>query len=162
MLKSGSLYSLRMVVRNAMDIHDIVCTELILSTIQLKGRNFMAVQLFKLVMSGTTTTTAKPTVYRYISKTTAAVTTTSLFVPRTKFVDDLGNVPAALQTATANNGYYLLFINGELQQSGLFTVGSAGTGITIAATSGITLPISAPITLATTNFAPSSTTTVTG
>ena len=122
----------------------------------------MAVQLFRLVMSAATSTFAKPTVYRYISKTTAAVSTTSLYVARSKFFDDSGNVPTALQTKTTNNGYYLLFINGELQQSGLFTVGSAGTGITIAAAGGITIPHSAPITLATTNFAPSSTTTVTG
>jgi len=124
----------------------------------------MAKKLFKLVMSATTSTNAVPTVYRYFYTATAAISSTSFFIAKTKFTKDNGDAVAAgsaIVTRTSNNGYYLLFVNGELQQSGIYTVGAAGSGVTIAATAAITIPVSGVVSLATTNFAPSSTTTVT-
>jgi len=119
----------------------------------------MAVKLMKLVMSATTSTTAVPTVYRYFYSASAAINATSLFIDNSKFFKDDGNEATAIVTQTADNGFYLLFINGELQQSALYTV--AASGVTIADTPAFTIPESAPITLAVTNFAPDSTTTVT-
>lgn len=120
----------------------------------------MAKKLFKLAMTATTTTSAVPTVYRYFYQATGIISTTSFFILKSKFVKDNGSAATALQTRTSNNGYYLLFVNGELQQSGIYTVGAAGSGLTIAATAAITIPASGVVSLSTTNFAPSSTTTV--
>ena len=57
-----------------------------------------------------------------------------------------------LTTATADNGYYMLFINGVLQQSSLYTVSGDGSQVVI--TDAATIPVGAPITLVVTNFAP--------
>lgn len=119
----------------------------------------MAIKLFKLVMSATTNTTAEPTAYNYFYTTTSAVDNTRIFIDNSKFLKDDGNEATALVTKTANNGYYLLFINGELQQTGLYTV--AASGVTIEDTPAFTIPESAPITLTVTNFDPVSSTVVT-
>ena len=121
----------------------------------------MAKKLFKLVMSATTTTEAVPTVSRYFYSVTAAISDTSITIAASSFVDDDGSAATAIATAAANNGYYLLFVNGELQQSGIYTVGASGSALTISTTDAFTIPLSAVVTLATTNFAPDSTTTVT-
>lgn len=121
----------------------------------------MAKKLFKLVMSASTTTNAVPTVYRYFYPASAAINTTSFYISTTKFFKDNGLAATAIVTRTSNNGYYLLFVNGEMQQSGIYTVGAAGSGLTIAATAAITIPASGVVTLTTTNFAPTSNTTVT-
>ena len=120
----------------------------------------MAVQLFKLVMSATTNTNTVPTVSRFFNSVTGAQTTTELFIVKTKFVKDDGNAATAIVTESTDNGYYSLFINGQLQQSALYTV--AASGLTIADTASMTFRISEPITLTVTNFAPTSSTIVTG
>lgn len=121
----------------------------------------MAKKLFRLAVSASTTTNAVPTVSRYFFSQTAAISTTNLFISSTKFVKDNGSAATALVTARANNGYYLLFVNGELQQSGIYTVGAVGSGLTIQTTAAFTIPSSGVVSLTTTNFVPSSTTTVT-
>ena len=84
----------------------------------------MATSIFKLVMSADNTTNAwtNPAVEKYFYKLegegTAVITIAS-----TSFVDDAGDtVTSNLTTVSADNGYYLLFINGTLQESSLFTV----------------------------------------
>jgi hypothetical protein len=119
----------------------------------------MAKKLLKLVMSATTTTTAEPTVLRYFYPATAAISSTSFVILASKFLKDNGNLATAIVTRTANNGYYMLYVNGQLQQSGIYTVTAAN--VTIAATAAITIPISGIVSLAVTNFAPISTTTAT-
>ncbi|KJS81121.1 MAG: hypothetical protein JM58_17825 [Peptococcaceae bacterium BICA1-8] len=123
----------------------------------------MPTQLFKLVIDASTSTTTdtNPAVQKYFYKLSAghrAGGTTT--VPSTSFSDDAGAaVVSNLVTATADNGYYSLFVNGVLQQSSLFTVGANGSQVVITSTS--TVPVSAPITLAVNNFAPTSSSTVT-
>ncbi len=123
----------------------------------------MATELFKLVMNAVTTTTtdAVPEVEKYFYNLNAAHRTSgTITIPATQFTDDTGNTMAGnLTTATSDNGYYLLFVNGVLQQSSLFTVGANGSQVVI--TQASTVPVSAPITLAVNNFAPSSTSTTT-
>ncbi|MDF1494781.1 DUF4183 domain-containing protein [Caproiciproducens sp. CPB-2] len=117
----------------------------------------MALQLFKLVMAGATETV--PTQSRYFGTTSADITITSTVsytIAPGSLVDDDGATVAEITTATDNNGFYMLFINGTLTQSGMYTVDSAA-GITIgnaALTAPVTILASSPITLGVTNFAP--------
>lgn len=125
----------------------------------------MATQLFKLVIGATTTTDTdiNPAVDKYFyelredERTGGTVT-----IPAIQFTDSNGDIMTGnLTTAAASNGYYLLFINGVLQQSSLYTVSSDGSQVVI--TDAATIPVGAPITLIVNNFAPvsDSSTTVT-
>ena len=116
----------------------------------------MATQLFKLVIDAETITDIEinPELDKYFyelsedERTGATVT-----IPATEFTDDEGNVMTDnLTVASTNNGYYLLFINGVLQQSSLYTVSVDGSQVVI--TDAATIPVGAPITLIVTNFAP--------
>lgn len=86
--------------------------------------------LFKLVIDATTTTTTElqPDIQRfYYEFDPATLTGDEATILSTSFVDDtdtllIGDFPAL----EPNNGYYLLFINGVLQQESLYTV-NAGT-----------------------------------
>lgn len=123
----------------------------------------MATSLFKLVMSATTTTTTdtNPEVEQYFYRLNPANRVGgTLTIPSTAFTDSTGTaVVGNLTTAAADNGYYLLLINGALQETSLFTIGAAGSNVVVTQTS--LVPISAPITLVVNNFAPSSTSTTT-
>ncbi|MBW7572343.1 DUF4183 domain-containing protein [Caproiciproducens faecalis] len=117
----------------------------------------MALQLFKLVMNGVTNTV--PTELGYFTTASEDVTINSLtsytLLPD-RFVDDDGVAVTSIIPAATSNGYYTLFIDGTLTQSSMYTVGSAA-GVTIgnaALTQTITILASSPITLAVTNFAP--------
>ncbi|WP_028306345.1 DUF4183 domain-containing protein [Desulfitibacter alkalitolerans] len=123
----------------------------------------MATTLFKLVMNAVTTTDTdtNPEVEKYFYKLRAAErTSATITIPAVRFTDDAGNTMTGnLTTVSTDNGYYLLFVNGVLQQSSLFTVSAGGSQVVI--TQGSTVPVSAPITLAVNNFAPVSTSTTT-
>lgn len=118
----------------------------------------MAIQLFKLAIDATTTTDidVSPETINYFyllneDERTAGVLT----IPATKFIDDAGDIMTGnLTTATTDNGYYLLFINGVLQQSGLYSVETDGSEVTV--NNAETIPVGAPITLVVTNFVPTS------
>ncbi len=70
-------------------------------------------------------------------------------------MDDDGNVMTGdLTTVETDNGYYLLFINGVLQQSGLYTVASDGSQVVI--NDAATILLGSSITLIVTNFTPTS------
>lgn len=116
----------------------------------------MATQLFKLAIDATTTTEVdvKPEINRYFYLLNGDdVTGGVLTIAATKFIDDAGDVMTGnLTTATTDNGYYLLFINGVLQQSSLYTVSTDGSQVTV--NDAATIPVGAPITLIVTNFAP--------
>ncbi len=117
----------------------------------------MAIQLFKLAIDATTTTEVdvKPEIEKYFYLLNEDDRTGGILtIPATKFIDDAGDIMTAnLTTATTDNGYYLLFINGVLQQSSLYTVDVDGSQVTVNDTE--TVPVGAPITLIVTNFAPS-------
>jgi hypothetical protein len=121
----------------------------------------MATTLFKLVMDATTTTDTNPEVEKYfynleeVDRDSGIIT-----IPYNKFFDDAGNsLTTNLTTVASNNGYYLLFVNGVLQQSSLFTVSSEGSTLEI--TNASSVPVSAPINLIVNNFAPTSDTIIT-
>lgn len=125
----------------------------------------MATQLFKLVVDATTTTDTdiNPAVVKYFYELRETERTDdTVTIPATQFIDNNGDIMTGnLTTAVTNNGYYLLFINGVLQQSSLYTVSSDGSQVVI--TDAATVPVGAPITLIVNNFAPvsDSSTTVT-
>ncbi|MSU01723.1 DUF4183 domain-containing protein [Tissierella pigra] len=116
----------------------------------------MATKLFKLVIDAVTTTDTdiNPEIDKYFYELREDERTAdTVTIPATQFTDDTGNVMTGnLTTATADNGYYMLFINGVLQQSSLYTVSGDGSQVVI--TDAATIPVGAPITLVVTNFAP--------
>lgn len=120
-------------------------------------------RLFKLVMNATTTTVAKPAVKRYEYKLASAqISGIRIVISYNRFYNDADALMTTpLTTLSSSNGYYLLFVNGVCQQSSLYTIASNGSTVTIIS-GGTSLHISAPITLIVNNFAPSSSTTVTG
>lgn len=116
----------------------------------------MATTLFKLAIDAVTTTNTdiNPEVSKYFyelredERTDGTVT-----IPATQFTDSDGNIVTDnLTTLATDNGYYLLFINGVLQQSSLYTVSGDGSQVVI--TNVATIPVGAPITLIVNNFAP--------
>lgn len=118
----------------------------------------MATKLFKLVIDAATTTDTdiNPEIDNYFYELREDERTGStVTIPATQFTDDAGNVMTGnLTTAATDNGYYMLFINGVLQQSSLYTVSGDGSQVII--TDAATIPVGAPITLVVTNFAPAS------
>ncbi len=118
----------------------------------------MATQLFKLAIDAATTTDVviNPDIENYFYLLDAVDRTDDvLTIPANKFTDDTGNVMTGnLTTVATANGYYLLFINGVLQQSSLYTVSGDGSQVTV--NDAETIPVDAPITLIVTNFAPTS------
>ncbi|AKL96313.1 hypothetical protein CACET_c28680 [Clostridium aceticum] len=123
----------------------------------------MATTLFKLVMDAVTETETytNPEVEKYFYNFDEAdLDVDTLTIPATSFFDDAGDpVTSNLVTLADDNGYYLLFVNGALQQSSLFTVSTDGSEVVI--TQASTIPVGAPITLVVNNFAPTSTSTTT-
>jgi len=118
----------------------------------------MATQLFKLAIDAATTTDTEinPEIEKYFYLLDEDdITGGVLTILATKFTDDTGTIMTGnLTTATATNGYYLLFINGVLQQTSLYTVSGDGSQVTV--NDAGTIPVGAPITLIVTNFAPTS------
>jgi hypothetical protein len=116
----------------------------------------MAAQLFKLIIDATTTTDVEinPEIEKYFYPLEETDRTDDvLTIPATKFIDDAGDIMTGnLTTVTTNNGYYLLFVNGVLQQSSLYVVSGDGSQVTV--NDAETIPVGAPITLIVTNFAP--------
>lgn len=122
----------------------------------------MAVELFKLkvIAETITNTDTNPEVEKFFYKfDTAHRANGTITIPANAFTDDAGAAVSSVATAVANEGYYLLFINGVLQQSNLFTVSENGSQVVISQAS--TVIASAPITLVVNNFAPTSTSTTT-
>ena len=123
----------------------------------------MATTIFKLVMDGTTTTTTttNPAIEGYFYKLAAVdVTLDTANIASTSFFDSTGaSVVSNLTLATTADGYYLLFIDGVLQETSLYTIASTGSSISVTQVS--TVPVSAPFTLLVNNFAPNSISTTT-
>lgn len=120
----------------------------------------MATTLFKLVMSATTQTVTTPTITNYFNIQTAQFTGTTLTINAADFQLDDGTAATTITTVTTNDGYYLLYINGQLQQASTYAVTSASVVITFS--SSVTIPANAPITLVVASITSTSTTTVAG
>lgn len=118
----------------------------------------MATQLFKLSIGAATTTEVdiKPEIEQYFYLLNEDERTDDVLnIPANKFMDDAGNIMVGnLTTVVTDNGYYMLFINGVLQQSGLYEVSVDGSQVTVSDAE--TIPVGAPITLIVTNFDPTS------
>lgn len=122
----------------------------------------MAATLFKLAITAETETTVltKPSVEKYFYYVDAAhIDQGTLTIPANAFVDDQGDPVESITLASGDNGYYLLFINGVLQQDSLYTVTEDEVEIGDADE----IKIDAPVVLVVTNIEPeaSSETTVT-
>jgi hypothetical protein len=127
----------------------------------------MATSLLKLSMTATKpTTTAKPTTLHYFNTAPAGGYTGALTytIDDVDWVNDSGVAVAAgaLVPATADNGFYQLFINGELQEGNVLTSVSA-TQIVITFGEATTIDEGKIIALTVTNFNPdTSVPTITG
>lgn len=97
----------------------------------------MAGSLLKLAVAvSQPTTTAVPTAIRYFYKFAAdtTISSTATAINSTEFMDDTGTtLTGNFTTATASNGYYQVFVNGQLQESSTYSV--AANGATISLTS---------------------------
>jgi hypothetical protein len=117
----------------------------------------MALKLFKLAIDATAdiTTTVKPEISQYFYEFDEEdVENDVLTIPAASFVDDTGAAATELATVTTDNGYHRLFINGVLQQFGLYTADEDEVTVNIGA--GVTISENAPITLIVVNFDPES------
>lgn len=123
----------------------------------------MALQLMKLRVTATTTTTAGPAPEKFFYVTTGETAAgTPLSIDPAEFFDDTGAAVTELPVLETNNSYFNVYINGVLQMEGIvqYTAGAATVGsLTINVPAGGE-PILAdtPIVLEVVNYAPTSTT----
>jgi hypothetical protein len=123
----------------------------------------LAATLFKLAINATATTTVetKPNVQKlFYTFNPADISNGDLVIAAAKFVDDAGNTATTIPELETDNGYYLLFINGVLQQDSLYTITDTDVTIPDIANLG-DIPDDAPITLIVTNFEPEATSQIT-
>lgn len=115
----------------------------------------MAVELFKLAIEAESSIVLSPDIenFFYLFDPGDVDETTGLTIEAADFVDDAGDPITSITEATTDNGYYQLFINGVLQQEGLYTVTTANVTIPTI-TDSTSIPENAPITLIVTNFVP--------
>lgn len=117
--------------------------------------------LFKLAISADvqTSITTKPAVakYFYLFDEEDLNQDGDLVIPAGAFVDDQGQEVENITLVTPDNGYYLLFINGVLQQDSLYSV----TANNVTVLDGEDIEPESPIVLVVTNFAPEASTTTT-
>ncbi|MCD1260701.1 DUF4183 domain-containing protein [Paenibacillus athensensis] len=91
----------------------------------------------------TTTTSVTPTVWRYtatvvLGNILSGVTT----IPATSFKNDAGtSVASNGLTAPGSNGYYNVFVNGNLQMGGLTTLTAASLAINLGLAIGATVSL---------------------
>lgn len=118
----------------------------------------MPTSLLKLTMtSSQPTTTAYPTALRYFNTVPAGGYTGSntYTIDDVDWVDDAGESVAegGLVPATADDGYYMLFINGALQEGNVLT-GVTADDVTITFTNPTDIEEGKIIALVVTNFDP--------
>lgn len=125
----------------------------------------MALQLMKIVVSGTANVDVNPTVQRFFYVTTASTAAgTTLTIDAADFLDDSGAAVTTLPALASNNSSFNVFLNGVLQMQGIstYTPGNTGTGsLAIAVpTPGDPIPDRTPVVLEVVNYAPTSTLTL--
>jgi len=115
--------------------------------------------LLKLKMTATApTTTAKPDVKRFFNTVPGGGYTGAdhYDIPVANWVDDAGSPAGTLAVAETDNGYYTLFINGQLQEGGVVTTVTT-TSATITFAENTTIEAGKVIALVVTNFDPETT-----
>jgi hypothetical protein len=108
----------------------------------------MAKQLFRLASANEVATNKS-----YFSKLSTSITvasSASYSISKARWSTGSGGVPASF--ATVANGYYNLEINGVLQQSSFYTVGT--NSVKLHLSTAFSIPQSAPITLTATSGSP--------
>jgi len=125
----------------------------------------MALQLMKLAVIATTTTTVVPTADRYFYVTAAStVAGATLTIDAASFFDDTGTAVTSLPALDAGNSYYNVYVNGVLQMEGIstYTPGATGVGSLAIAVPAGGEPILAdsPVVLEIVSFVPDSTTVI--
>ncbi|PEJ60501.1 MULTISPECIES: DUF4183 domain-containing protein [Bacillus cereus group] len=126
----------------------------------------MALQLMKIAVAGSTTTTIDPADSRFFYVTTAPITGGStLTIDAADFLDDTGASVTTLPTLVTDNSYFNVYVNGVLQMEGIstYTAGATGVGslaIAVPGTVTDTILAGTPIVLEIVQFTPNSTTTV--
>lgn len=116
--------------------------------------------LFKLAITAqtTATVTTQPEVENFFYTVDPLhISAGVLTIPATAFVDDSDSPVTDITVITPNNGFYLLFINGVLQQDSLYTVTASEVVISDAST----IQTGVPVTLVVANFDPDVTANVT-
>ncbi|OQR53106.1 DUF4183 domain-containing protein [Bacillus sp. CDB3] len=126
----------------------------------------MALQLMKLAIAASTSTTIDPVDSRFFHVTTAPTTAgNALTIDAADFFQDDGSAVITLPDLAANNSYFNVYVNGLLQMEGIsaYTAGATGVGSLV-----ITVPAGAsdiltgtPVILEMVQFTPNATTTVT-
>lgn len=125
----------------------------------------MALQLMKIAVAGSTTTTTNPDDSRFLYVTTAPTTAGNILTIHTaSFFDDNGTAVTTLPALATNNSYFNVYVNGVLQMEAIseYTPGATGIGslaITVPVGAG-TILTGTPVVLEIIQFAPTSTTTV--
>ncbi|NLN14030.1 MAG: DUF4183 domain-containing protein [Tissierellia bacterium] len=112
-------------------------------------------RLFKLVVDVEvdTTVTLQPNILRYfyeLNPDDVDPDTGELTIPANSFVDDTDAPVTDITLVNPDNGYYLLFVNGVLQQDDLFTVDTTEVVVQDAAD----IPEGTTIVLVVNNFLP--------
>ncbi len=121
---------------------------------------FMAAALLKLLVtaSAANTTHTVPTAIRYFYTVVAShIVSGTLTIPAASFVDDTNTAISSITTATANDGYYQLYINGQLQEGGLYTV----TANNVVVTDATNIDENQIVSLVVNNFAPTTSSVIT-
>ncbi len=125
----------------------------------------MAATLFKLAITATSDTTSNAEVYRYFHLYTSTDRTGNVItIAYNDFLDDTGGAVSQIVAIPTDSGYYSLYMNGVLQQSGLYQVtpgGSAETAqVEITVDAQDVIEEGTPIVLVATTIEPSTATTV--
>lgn len=128
----------------------------------------MALQLIKLLVTASSTTTTKPTVQRFYHITNDTTEPgQTLTIEADEFFDDNGAEVQSLPELSTDNSYYNVYVNGVLQVKGLSTYTPTTTEpaedgslvITVTAESE-ELRAGTPIVLEVVNYAPETVTTI--
>lgn len=124
----------------------------------------MALQLLKLAINAETTVLTTPTVQKFFSVVPSTVVgETTLTINVDDFWDDTGNEASELPALSADNSYYIVYINGVQVMQDLLTYAPGGTGVgqlTINVPAGSSILQNSPIILVVTNFDPEAQTTI--
>ncbi|MGG1328256.1 DUF4183 domain-containing protein [Bacillus tropicus] len=126
----------------------------------------MPLQLMKLSISASTSTTIDPVNSRFFHVTAAPTTAgNTLTIDAASFFQDDGSAVTTLPALAANNSYFNVYVNGVLQMEGIsaYTAGATGVGsLTITVPAGAdNILTGTPVILEIVQFTPNATTTVT-
>lgn len=125
----------------------------------------MALQLMKLLVSASTTTTVGAAPEKFFHVTAGETTASNILtIDTAQFFDETGATATNLPALAANNSYFNVYINGVLQMEGIstYTPGATTVGslaITVPA-GGDSILANTPIVLEVVNFSPTSTTSI--